>query len=35
VLRVAYRFRRAPPQPALESSTPSAAPVTVGPQSRE
>jgi branched-chain amino acid transport system permease protein len=35
LLRLTYRFRRAPPQPALESSTPSAAPVTVGPQSRE
>src|ERR1700694_1228782 len=35
MLRLIHRFRRAPPQPALESSTPSAAPVTVGPQSRE
>jgi branched-chain amino acid transport system permease protein len=35
MLRLIHRFRRAPPQPALESSTPSAAPVAVGPQSRE
>ena len=35
VLRLVYRFRRAPPQPALESSTPPAAPVAVAPQSRE
>ena len=35
VLRLIHRFRPAPPQPALESSTPSAAPIAVGPQSRE
>jgi branched-chain amino acid transport system permease protein len=35
VLRLVYRFRPAPPQPALESSTPSAAPVAVSPQTRE
>jgi branched-chain amino acid transport system permease protein len=35
LLRLIRRFRPAPPQPALESSTPSAAPVAVGPPSRE
>ncbi|HEY0614660.1 MAG TPA: branched-chain amino acid ABC transporter permease, partial [Candidatus Elarobacter sp.] len=35
VLRSIRRFRPAPPQPALEASTPPAAPAAVTPQSRE
>ncbi len=35
VLRVTLRFRRPPPQPALESSTQPAAPIAVSPQPRE
>jgi branched-chain amino acid transport system permease protein len=35
VLRLIHRIRNAPSQPALESSTPPAAPVAVSPQTRE